>query len=99
MAVPASAAARRHDTAQIRNIALVGHAGAGKTTLLEALLARAGAIHAAGSVDRGSTVADFTEQEKQLGHSLDPAVCHLQHGEVFMNLLDTPATPTSWAGR
>ena len=39
----------------IRTIALVGHAGCGKTSLIEALLKEGGAIHAAGSVDRGST--------------------------------------------
>lgn len=82
-----------HDTRQIRNIALVGSAGAGKTTLLEAMLARTGMIREAGSVEKGTTVADFTEQEKRLQHSLDTAVCHLEHDGVFMNIIDTPGNP------
>ncbi len=80
-------------TENIRNIAILGHAGAGKTTLVEALLAKAGAIPSAGSVEKGSTVCDFTDQEKRLRHSLDVAVCHLQNAERSINLLDTPGYP------
>ena len=58
----------------IRTLALVGQAGSGKTTLAEALLAQAGAIPAMGSVQRGTTVCDYTGAEKVLGHSLKLAV-------------------------
>jgi elongation factor G len=88
-----AAPARLHDTEHVRNIALVGHAGSGKTTLLEALLARTGAIHTAGSVDDGNTVADYTDQEKRLKHSLETAVCNFEHDGVFMNVIDTPGYP------
>src|SRR5690606_3343114 len=57
--------------ADIRDIAMVGHAGSGKTTLIEALLAKAGAIREPGSVARGTTVCDFADQERRLKHSLD----------------------------
>ena len=82
-----------HSTADIRNIALVGHAGSGKTLLAEALLAGAGAIAAKGSLDRGSTVCDFDAQEKRLLHSLDSAVCHFETAGTQVNLLDTPGIP------
>ena len=88
-----AAPARLHDTEHVRNIALVGHAGSGKTTLLETLLGRAGAIRSPGSVDRGDTVSDHTAPEKQLKHSLETAVCNLEHDGVFMNILDTPGYP------
>jgi elongation factor G len=71
----------------------VGPAGAGKTTLLEAMLQRSGAIREAGSVARGTTVSDFTPQEKRLQHSLETAVCHLEYDGVFMNIVDTPGNP------
>ena len=55
-----------HSIKRIRTLALVGQSGAGKTSLVEALLAKAGAIPAAGSVERGTTVGDYTPLEKQL---------------------------------
>jgi len=85
--------AASHRTENIRNIAIVGHAGAGKTTLIEALLEKAGAVRSAGTVERGSTVCDFTDQEKRLRHSLDVAACHLEHDGTHINLLDTPGYP------
>ena len=60
-----------YSTESIRALALVGHGGAGKTTLAEALLFKAGAITARGSVEKGNTVCDFDTQEKSAGHSLN----------------------------
>ena len=85
--------AASHKTEQIRNIAIVGHAGSGKTTLVEALLQKTGAISDVGSVEKGTTVSDFTDQEKRLHHSLDATVCHLEHDGHHINLLDTPGYP------
>ena len=79
--------------ANIRNIAFVGPAGTGKTTLAERLLAKAGAIKTAGSVDRGTTVCDYDPQEKELQHSLDTTVCHFDRGETRINIIDTPGYP------
>jgi elongation factor G len=88
-----AAAQKIHDTRQVRNLALVGATGAGKTSLLEAMLARTGMIREPGSLAKGTTVSDFTPQEKRLQHSLDTAVCHLEHDGVFMNIIDTPGNP------
>ena len=51
-------------TENIRTVALVGDGASGKTTLAEALLGKAGAIAAPGSVERGTTVSDFDPIEK-----------------------------------
>ncbi|MBS0456987.1 MAG: elongation factor G [Proteobacteria bacterium] len=79
-----------HATDQIRNIALVGHNGAGKTTLFEALLHAGGVIQAAGSVERGTTVSDHDPMERERQHSLNAAIASIDHGEVHINLIDTP---------
>ncbi|MBR1144785.1 elongation factor G [Bradyrhizobium sp. AUGA SZCCT0431] len=47
-----------------RCIALVGPFQSGKTTLLEAILARTGAIHRAGSVDAGTSVGDSSPEAR-----------------------------------
>ena len=82
-----------YTTKDIRNICLAGHAGSGKTTLTESLLHTAGAIATKGSIERGSTVSDFDPQEKKAGHSLATSVCHLDHKDIHVNLIDTPGYP------
>ena len=79
-----------HSIERIRTLALVGQSGAGKTTLAEALLAASGAIPAAGSVERGTTVCDYTPLEKQLQHSLKLAVASFEAQDTRVHLLDTP---------
>jgi len=78
------------NTEDIRSIALVGQGGAGKTTLIESLLERTGAIGAAGSVERGSTVCDYDPREKEHGHSVKLAVTNMSHDGKLIQLLDTP---------
>src|SRR3954471_24841472 len=74
-------------------MALVGQAGCGKTSLTEALLSAAGAIPAAGSVERGTTACDYTALEKQLQHSLKLAVASFDFHDTKIHLLDTPGYP------
>ena len=82
-----------HSIKRIRTMALIGQSGVGKTTLAEALLAKAGAIPAAGSVERGTTQCDYTPLEKQLQHSLKLAVASFDHQDTKIHLLDTPGYP------
>lgn len=83
----------KYATASIHTLALVGHGGAGKTTLTEALLARAGAISTAGSVERGTTVSDFDALEKAHGHSLNAALVNFPYKGIHVHLIDTPGMP------
>ncbi|MDA8259119.1 MAG: elongation factor G [Betaproteobacteria bacterium] len=82
-----------YTTESIRAVALVGHGGAGKTTLAEALLFKAGAIAARGSVEKGSAVCDFDPQEKTAGHSLNSAMVNFAAEGVHIHLIDTPGYP------
>ena len=79
-----------YTTTDIRNVCLVGPGQAGKTQLTEALLFNGGAIPKYGCVEQGDTVSDFNASEREIGHSLYPSVCHLDHGGVHVNLIDTP---------
>jgi elongation factor G len=79
-----------YDSVDIRNVCLVGPGNSGKTQLAESLLFAGGAIPKCGSVNNGDTVMDFTDRERQMGHSLYPAVGHLDHKGIHVNLIDTP---------
>ena len=80
-------------TEHIRTVALVGHGSSGKTTLAEALLVKSGALPAAGTVERGTTVSDFDPLEKQYLHSLRSSVLHCETGGTRIHLIDTPGFP------
>lgn len=77
----------------IRTVALLGQGGSGKTSLIEALLARAGAITVAGTLERGDTVCDFDPLEREYRHSLSSALAHCSHAGAEINFIDTPGYP------
>jgi elongation factor G len=85
----------KYTTADIRNLALAGSAGAGKTTLIETMLHDAGLIGRVGRVEDGNTVTDYDDLEKELGHSLDSAIVHLDHEGRHINIIDTPGSSDS----
>lgn len=80
------------DSGHIRNLALFGQAGSGKSTLAEAMLFKSGAKKPQG-IGRGTTITDFTDQEKQAGHSLETSVLHFEYKNSLVNIIDTPGTP------
>lgn len=53
--------------ARTLNLGIVAHVDAGKTSLAERLLADAGAIERAGSVDTGDTQTDTSSIERRRG--------------------------------
>ncbi|RMH13381.1 MAG: elongation factor G [Planctomycetota bacterium] len=79
--------------ADIRNLALVGHTGCGKTTLAERLLFATGKIQRMGSVEDGTTVSDFSDEEKRHKHSLRPSMLFFEHENHLVNLVDAPGMP------
>src|SRR5436190_18312653 len=78
---------------KIRNVAVVGHRGTGKTSLIEAMLFQAGAVNRLGTVEQGSTVSDWDEDEQRRKMSLAATLCHLEWHERKINVLDTPGDP------
>src|ERR1700737_3631861 len=83
----------KHKVEDIRNLALVGHGAAGKTSLADALLFKAGAVDRRGSVDDGTSVSDYDDEEHKRHFSIDTSVLHLEYKGKHINLLDTPGYP------
>ncbi len=77
-------------TAQIRNLALIGHSGCGKTSLAEALLFGAGTTSRLGKVDDGSSVLDFEPEEIKRKITISTAFHHYQWKKYTVYLADTP---------
>ena len=84
---------------KLRNVAVVGHRGTGKTSLVEALLFQAGELNRLGTIDAGSTVADWDDDEQKRRMSISLALTHLDGQGRKLNLIDVPATRASRARR
>lgn len=79
-------------SADIRNIAIVGHNGTGKTTLLEHMLFYSGAITRTETIDSGKTVSDFTDEEVSRQISIHSSLSCFDWKEKSFNVFDTPGT-------
>src|SRR5689334_24288027 len=84
------AAPSSSSSANVRNLALVGHAASGKTMLVEAMLSCAGVIGRMGSIAQGSTVSDYHVSEKQHQISTQTSLLHATWMDKKLNILDTP---------
>ncbi|MBS0343431.1 MAG: elongation factor G [Proteobacteria bacterium] len=90
--MPSRSSGLAAETEKVRTLALVGPPAGGKTTLAEAMLLAAGAIGAAGSVEKGSTVSDHDSIERRMQHSLNASVMHLTHDATRIHFIDTPGS-------
>ncbi|MGD1996074.1 MAG: elongation factor G [Anaerolineae bacterium] len=81
---------KEYATENLRNIALLGHGSSGKTSLVESMLFSGGAIGRRGTVEEGTTVTDFDEEEMRRQISLSLALAPVEWGGYKLNLLDTP---------
>lgn len=75
---------------KLRNIGLIAHIDAGKTTTTERFLFYAGRTHQLGSVDSGTTVTDWMDQERERGITIVDAAVTAFWNEHQINLIDTP---------
>ncbi len=75
---------------KIRNLALTGHGAAGKTSLASAMLFNAGVTSRLTKVDKGNTVTDFEPEEIERKISISSALCHIEHRDHKINVVDTP---------
>ncbi len=75
---------------QILNIALLAHVDAGKTSLTEQLLFQTGVLKSVGQVDKGTSVSDFLNVEKERGISVMASHMSLDYKSHQINIIDTP---------
>jgi elongation factor G len=73
-----------------RNIGIIAHIDAGKTTTTERILFYTGKTHRIGSVDDGTTVTDWMEQERERGITIVSAAVTAEWKNHRINIIDTP---------
>lgn len=73
-----------------RNIGIIAHIDAGKTTTTERILFYTGKTYRLGSVDDGTTVTDWMEQERERGITIVSAAVTAEWKGYCINIIDTP---------
>ncbi|MEK6256849.1 MAG: elongation factor G [Chloroflexota bacterium] len=73
-----------------RNIGIIAHIDAGKTTTTERILFYTGKTHRIGSVDDGTTVTDWMDQERERGITIVSAAVTAIWKDYTINIIDTP---------
>ena len=82
--------ARQFPMDRYRNIGIIAHIDAGKTTTTERILFYTGKTHRIGSVDDGTTVTDWMEQERERGITIVSAAVSAEWKSYQVNIIDTP---------
>ncbi|MBN2086486.1 MAG: elongation factor G [Anaerolineales bacterium] len=75
---------------KVRNIGIIAHIDAGKTTTTERVLFYTGKTHRLGSVDDGTTVTDWMDQERERGITIVSAAVSAEWKGYTFNIIDTP---------
>jgi len=83
----------RTNVEDIRNLVLCGHGSSGKTTLTDKMLVKFGGVNANPSVDDGTSLCDFDQEEKDHKYSIEATVVHFDHGGKHFNVIDAPGYP------
>jgi len=83
----------KYPVENIRNIAFCGHGSAGKTTLVDRFLTTTKTINRPASVDDGTSICDFDEEERQHKYTIESTLVHFDHAGKHFQVLDTPGYP------
>ncbi len=78
------------ESAQIRNVAFIGHGGCGKTSLVADALFLMGVTPRLGHVDDGTAATDFDPEEIERKISIQTSVGSGDWNNTRINLIDTP---------
>ena len=75
---------------QLRNIVITGHAGSGKTILTESFALLMKVTNRLGTIEDGTTISDYSEDEIARQHSLNSSLVHGMWNGRKINIIDTP---------
>ena len=78
------------DIDRIRNIGIIAHIDAGKTSTTEGMLFYSGLTHRIGSIDDGTTVMDYLDEERERGITIISAAAAFPWKDCVFHLIDTP---------
>src|ERR671917_602630 len=81
---------REYRSADIRNVAAVGHGASGKTTLVDALAFVSGSSKRHGSIKDGTTLTDYAQEEIERRYSINLGCAFAEWMDTKVNLIDTP---------
>ena len=80
----------KYKVSEIRNVAFLGHGASGKTTLAEAINFNSSKGNKMGNIDKGSTISDYTNEEKNRKFSISTSLIPIEWDNSKYNILDTP---------
>jgi elongation factor G len=81
---------REYRSADIRNVAVIGHGASGKTSLVDALAFVSGSSKRHGSVRDGTALTDVSPEETERGYSISLGCAYAEWMDAKVNLIDTP---------
>ncbi len=87
---------KEYKVEQIRNIGFFGHGSSGKTSICESLLFTMKQNSRLGSVDAGTSLFDYDEDEITRKISINLAIGYGEHRGVLINIVDTPGYADFW---
>ena len=81
---------KEYGSAEIRNVAVIGHGGSGKTSLVDAMAFASGSSKRHGSVKDGTALTDYAPEEIERKYSINLGCAVAEWMDVKINLIDTP---------
>ncbi|MBE5761441.1 MAG: elongation factor G [Clostridiales bacterium] len=79
-----------YTTANLHNVALIGHGGDGKTSLAEAMLYLSGSIERMGKTADGTTTTDYDPEEIKRTISISAALAPFEWKDKKVTVIDLP---------